>query len=217
MSFAALLLDLDGTLLDTAADFHHVLNTQLKREGYPEVSYAEIRKVVSHGARAMVGMGFNITESHPNFARLRQDFLDIYATHYAVKTCLFDGFAEVLSFCDSAGIPWGIITNKPSTFAEPLWRDLNLPYKLGCLVCPDHVQQAKPDPEPMHLAANIIGVNSADCLYIGDHERDIIAGKAANMKTAVANWGYFDDNDKPEHWGADFSLNNPRDIITLLK
>lgn len=217
MKFSALLLDLDGTLLDTAADFHHVLNTLLKREGRSEVSYHDIRKVVSHGARAMVSMGFNMPESHTDFARLREEFLTIYGTHYAVKTCLFDGFAEVLSFCDNENIPWGIITNKPSTFAEPLWRDLNLPFKLGCLVCPDHVNRSKPDPEPMYLAADIVGVNSTDCLYVGDHERDIIAGKAANMKTAVANWGYFDDTDAPDQWGADFSLNDPREIINLFK
>lgn len=216
MSVKALLLDLDGTLLDTAADFHYVLNSLLEREGHRSVSYSDIRKVVSHGARAMVSMGFSIDENSPDFARLRQDFLDIYATHYAVKTCLFNGFDKVLQYCDDNGIPWGIITNKPSTFAKPLWQDLGLPYNLGCLVCPDHVSQAKPHPEPMYLAAKIIGVSCNECLYIGDHERDIIAGRDANMQTAIANWGYFDDSDMPEQWGADYSLDDPVEIIQYL-
>lgn len=217
MRFEALLLDLDGTLLDTAADFHSVLNTLLKSEGRPIVSYTAIRKVVSHGARAMVSMGFGIDEHHPDFARLRQAFLDLYGAHYAVDTCLFKGFDKVLRHCDDNNIPWGIITNKPVTFAEPLWRDLALPYRLGCLICPDHVARAKPDPEPMYLAARIIDVAPEKCLYVGDHKRDIDAGAAANMATAVANWGYIDGDDQPEQWRADFYLNDPLELIEFFK
>lgn len=217
MIYDALLLDLDGTLLDTAADFHFVLNSLLREEQKPEVSYQDIRRVVSHGARAMVSMGFGIDEHHSEFARLRQAFLDRYGQHYAVETCLFDGFDDVLNYCDANNIPWGIITNKPAAFAEPLWRDLKLPFKLGCLVCPDHVSRAKPDPEPMLLAAQQINIAPHRCLYVGDHRRDIDAGKAAKMGTAVANWGYIDNDDAPDTWQADAYLNTPQELFRFLK
>lgn len=216
MHYDALLLDLDGTLLDTAADFHVVLNQLLRNENLPEVSYQQVRRVVSHGARAMVSMGFGIGEDHPDFARLRDAFLALYGQHYAVHTCLFEGFAEVLQHCDDRRIPWGIITNKPATFAEPLWRDLGLPYQLGCLICPDHVSQAKPDPEPMFLAAQQVGINAQRCLYVGDHRRDIDAGRAAGMATVVANWGYLDDDDQPTSWQADHYFDTPQQLLTLL-
>lgn len=216
MQYDALLLDLDGTLLDTAADFHVVLNRLLRQENCPEVSYADIRKVVSHGARAMVCMGFGIDIDHPDFSRLRQAFLNLYGQHYAVHSCLFDGFDKVLRHCDNAGIPWGIITNKPAAFAEPLWRDLKLPYHLGCLVCPDHVSLAKPDPEPMFLAARQIGIEPTRCIYVGDHRRDIEAGRAAGMTTVVANWGYLDDDDAPSTWNADYYHNHPEQLLSLL-
>lgn len=216
MRYDALLLDLDGTLLDTAADFHVVLNQLLRRESCPEVSYEAIRKVVSHGARAMVCMGFNMDINHPDFERLRRDFLTLYGQHYAVNTCLFEGFDQVLTHCDMAGIPWGIITNKPAAFAQPLWRDLNLPYRLGCLVCPDHVSAAKPDPEPMLLGAAQIGMKPSRCIYVGDHRRDIDAGRAAGMATVVANWGYLDENDEPLSWGADHYHDHPEQLLSLL-
>jgi len=216
MTYDALLLDLDGTLLDTAADFHVVLNQLLRRENQPEVSYHQIRQVVSHGARAMVCMGFGIDEQHPTFAHLRQEFLKLYSQHYAVHTCLFTGFQEVLQFCDDRQIPWGIITNKPLEFAKPLWDELALPYRLGCLICPDHVSKAKPDPEPMYLAAQQIDVEPERCLYVGDHRRDIDAGKAANMGTAVANWGYIDDEDPAQTWLADYYLDTPDQLLPLL-
>jgi 2-phosphoglycolate phosphatase len=216
MLYKALLLDLDGTLLDTAADFHVVLNQLLERENKPAISYSSVRKVVSHGARAMVCAGFGITEADPDFARLRHDFLALYGTHYAVNSGLFAGFDSVLAHCDAHGIPWGIITNKPAAFAEPLWRDLALPYSLGCLICPDHVSSAKPDPEPMLLAAKLINTPPEHCLYVGDHRRDIDAGKAANMGTAVANWGYLDESDPANSWQADFYLDTPEQLLSLL-
>lgn len=216
MAYHALLLDLDGTLLDTAADFHSVINTLLAAEGRPAISYHALRKVVSHGARAMVRTGFNISEDHPDFAGHRQAFLDLYGQHYAVDTCLFEGFAEVLRHCDDHGIPWGIITNKPAAFAEPLWRELNLPYHLGCLICPDHVSEPKPSPEAMFLAAQLIDVAPEHCLYVGDHRRDIDAGKAANMGTAVANWGYLDEEDPAQSWLADYYLDQPQQLMALL-
>lgn len=134
-----------------------------------------------------------------------------------MDTCLFLGMAETLDWLEANGLPWGIVTNKPSRFTGPVLAGLGLAQRVGAVICPDHVKQRKPDPEGLLMAARRDGVNPANCLYVGDHLRDIQAGQNAGMATAVAAFGYIDADDDPHGWQADYYLEQGSDLLPLLQ
>ncbi|CAH0990765.1 N-acetylmuramic acid 6-phosphate phosphatase [Sinobacterium norvegicum] len=213
LPLAAVLFDLDGTVLDTAKDFEWVLNQQLATHQRESVSYEKLRSVVSHGARAMVSLGFDIQQDAPGFEALRQEFLALYQQHLCHRSKLFDGMQEVLDWCVEQRLPMAIVTNKPSTFTLALLDKLELSHYFTSVVCPDDVSQAKPSPEPLLLAAEQLQVNAKQCLYIGDHIRDIDAGRAANMSTMACRYGYIEDDDSADNWLADMVIDHPLEII----
>ena len=213
----AILFDLDGTLLDTAPDFVFVVNTLLERHGLAPKPYEQIRETVSDGARGMVHGAFGYTDADPRFEPARRELLALYANHLADHTRLFEGMDKVLQFCESNAIPWGVVTNKPSVYAVPLLRALQLDRRCASLVCPDHVQNRKPDPEPLFLACSQIGCAPEATLYVGDHRRDIEAGHNAGMQTIACAYGYVHPDDPCENWGADYVARNPVDIISIAR
>lgn len=187
----AVLFDLDGTLIDTAADFIRIIQNMCREEGRAVVDAALIRTQVSEGARAMVKLVYpELHVEDPIFLAHRQRFLDIYGADIAVDTDLFDGMYPLLEQLEAKQIPWGIVTNKPRWLSEALLEALNLTERCSVLVCPEDVSQTKPNPEPMYLAANHIQVAAENCIYVGDHPRDIDAGRAAKMYTILAAYGY---------------------------
>ena len=203
----AVLFDLDGTLLDTAPDFIAVLRALMAEQQIKsDISDAQIRSQVSHGAAALVSLGCNINNQHQHFEPLRERFLELYAARLSQSTRLFPGIEELLISIEQQGLPWGIITNKPLRYATPLLEDLNLLRRTDTLVCPEHVSNSKPDPESMLLACSQINCNPRNTVYIGDHRRDIEAGRNAKMETIAVLYGYIDENDPPQDWGADISL-----------
>ncbi|AFT71251.1 Haloacid dehalogenase-like hydrolase, putative [Alloalcanivorax dieselolei B5] len=216
-SLQAVYFDLDGTLIDTAPDFYSVLNHLLAQHGRPAVSYAAVRANVSNGARALTELGFGLGPEDAAFDDYLNQLLDAYAGHLAVGTRLFEGMADTLNWLDQQGLPWGIVTNKPERFTLPVLEGLGLATRVGAVICPDHVRQRKPDPEGLLMAAGRDGVNPAACLYVGDHLRDIQAGKNAGMATAVAAFGYIDADDDPRGWQADHLLEQGDDLLPLLK
>lgn len=213
----AVYFDLDGTLIDTAPDFYTVLNTLLKKHGRPEVTYSAVRANVSNGARALTELGFGVGPDDDSFAPLLDELLNAYEQHLAVDTVLFPGLADVLDWLDAQQLPWGIVTNKPARFTGPVLEGLNLHQRVGPVICPDHVKQRKPDPEGLLIAARDDSVSPANCLYVGDHLRDIQAGQNAGMETAVAAFGYIDADDDPRGWQADYYLEQGRDLLPLLQ
>jgi len=187
----AVLFDLDGTLIDTAADFIRIIQDMCCEKGVAVVDANLIRSQVSEGARAMVKLVYPELEvEDPVFLAHRQRFLDIYA---------------LLEKLESQEIPWGIVTNKPRWLSEALLDALNLTERCAVLVCPEDVSQTKPDPEPMYLAAKHIAIAPQDCIYVGDHPRDIDAGRNAQMYTILAAYGYlpFAHKDDLTAWQAD--------------
>jgi HAD superfamily hydrolase (TIGR01549 family) len=172
---------------------------------------------VSNGARALTELGFGVGPEDAEFPPLLDELLNAYEQHLAVDTCLFPGMAETLDWLDANGLPWGIVTNKPSRFTGPVLAGLNLDQRVSAVICPDHVKQRKPDPEGLLMAARQDGVNPAHCLYVGDHLRDIQAGQNAGMATAVAAFGYIDADDDPHGWQADYYLENGTDLLPLLQ
>ena len=212
----AVLFDLDGTLIDTAPDFAIVLNQLCQRHGQPLQSYQAIRNTVSHGARALVTLAFDRQPEQPGFEQLRQGLLQLYSQQLAVKSCLFPGVNELLHWLEQQSLPWGIVTNKPRQYAMPLLLSLNLLERCGTLVCPDDVSNSKPHPEPMLLACQQLSCQPENTIYIGDHRRDIEAGKNAAMKTIAANYGYIEAEDPSENWQAHFYVDHASDIQPLL-
>lgn len=212
----AVLFDLDGTLIDTAPDFVSVLNRLLAEDGRPTLSEALIRSEVSNGARAMVRLGFGIGPGEPGFDDQLKRFLDRYADHLAEDTCLFSGMDQVLAQLEAQHMPWGIVTNKPERFTTPVLAGLGLAERTGPVICPDHVRERKPDPEGLLLAAAQLGLAPQHCVYVGDHLRDIEAGRRAGMVTVGARYGYISADDDPQHWHADHYIDTPEQLLALL-
>lgn len=212
-----ILFDLDGTLLDTAPDLAHALNTTLINNQRPPLPFEIIRPVVSHGAKGLLELGFNINEHHADFIKLRDELLHVYRQTLAVHTKLFPEIEQVLNFITENNLHWGIVTNKPGWLTEPLLKELNLFTQAACVVSGDTLTKRKPDPAPMWHACELINRKPEHCIYIGDAERDIEAGKRAGMRTLVAMYGYIATTDTPHTWGADGMIQCPSEIIEWLR
>ena len=207
----AVLFDLDGTLIDTAKDFIRIIQNMCREKGVDVVDADLIRSQVSEGARAMVQLVYpELDVEDPIFLAHRQRFLDIYGEDIAVDTDLFTDMDALLKDLEAQHIPWGIVTNKPRWLSEALLKALNLTERCAVLVCPEDVSKTKPDPEPMYLAANQIQIAPEDCIYVGDHPRDIDAGRHASMYTILAAYGYlpFEHKDDLTAWHADCIVND---------
>lgn len=211
----AVLFDLDGTLLDTAPDMCAALNALRGQEGLQPLPVDQLRCHVSHGAARLVSLGFGCQEG-PRFEELRQRFLDLYRADLHGRTRLFDGLEEVLLSLESAGTGWGVVTNKPAWLTEPLMRAMGLSSRAACVVSGDTLPERKPHPLPLLHAAGLLQVPPAACVYIGDAERDIQAGRAAGMRTLVATFGYISPDDDPGTWMADAMISHPRQILDLM-
>lgn len=212
----AVLFDLDGTFADTAPDLGHALNVLLASRGRTALPIEQLRTVASSGARGMVGMGFGLAPGAPEYDELAREFLDLYERNLCRDTCLFPGIEELLAAIESRGLPWGIVTNKAERFTFPLMRLMGLDRRAGCVVCGDSTPQRKPHPLPLLAAAERIGVTPAACIYLGDDERDMIAGRAAGMRVAVAEYGYLGNGTPSSEWPADVRLNHPLELLPLL-
>jgi len=207
----AVLFDLDGTLIDTAADFIRIIQDMCRAENCEVVAADLIRTQVSEGARAMVKLVYpHLEVDDPVFLAHRQRFLDLYGADIAVETNLFEGMYPLLDELEVRGIPWGIVTNKPRGLSEALLATLNLTERCAVLVCPEDVTRTKPDPEPMYLAARQINLPAEQIIYVGDHPRDIEAGRNAGMYTILAAYGYLplSHKDNLTAWQADCIVND---------
>lgn len=208
----AILFDLDGTLADTAPDMANALNTLFKIHSKPTLDFELVRKNTSRGSITLIQLGFEETLAQEYMHQLRDEFLQIYADNLCKQTQLFPGVTELLESLDNSDIPWGIVTNKPGNLAEPLVQELGIAFNAVCIVSGDSLARRKPDPDQLHHAATMLGINEQNTLYMGDDPRDVIAGKAAGMKTAVAAYGYIQDDQDPSTWEADVILQQPLDL-----
>ncbi|MDH5547715.1 MAG: phosphoglycolate phosphatase [Gammaproteobacteria bacterium] len=213
----AVLFDLDGTFADTAPDLADALNATLTARGKPALPFDAIRPVVSHGGKAMIKLAFNLDPEDGLYEEIRQQFLDIYLENIAVKTSLFPGIETLIDQLEDSGIAWGIVTNKPSWLTDPLMQALKLFDRAGCIVSGDTASKAKPHPEPMYYACEKINVRPEQCIYVGDAERDIEAGRVAGMKTIAALFGYLLEDDNPDQWGADAMIDHASEIWAFVE
>lgn len=211
----AVLFDLDGTLADTAPDLGGALNELRREQGHAPLPLEQLRPHVSSGARGLIGAGLGITPADTAYPALQQRFLAIYTEALCVGTRLFEGIAEHLGDLERRGIAWGIVTNKSQRFAIPLLEQLGLRQRSACIVCGDSAPRAKPHGHPLQLAGAVIGVAAANCIYVGDDERDVISGRAVGMGTVIAGWGYLGSGKPPRDWGADAIAATPGEILGI--
>ena len=206
------LFDLDGTLVDSASDLLNALNVIAARESIAALPLAAIRPVVSKGARAMLAVAFP-ERSAEQRELLWQPFLDVYAEAVATHSTPFQGVAEVLQAIEAAGSRWGIVTNKPHYLAVGVVASMGWTQRSAILIGGDSLPRRKPDPDQLFHACESLGRAPAECVYVGDDERDILAARSAGMKSVAALWGYRQDCEDPRQWQADAYAELPIDML----
>ncbi len=211
----AILFDLDGTLADTAPDLAAAVNRLRTDRGLAPTPYAVLRPTASAGARGMIGAAFGLTPADEGYEALRLEWFDNYQAAIAVHSTLFGGVPELLAGLTESGLGWGIVTNKPARFTDPLVPLIGLAHA-GCIISGDTMPFAKPHPAPLLEGARRLGVAPEECWYVGDDLRDIEAGRAAGMPTVACAWGYCGAI-APSTWNADYLLETPTDLLELVR
>ena len=212
MMAPVVLFDLDGTLVDSAVDLGNAVNVILAREGRPALPMSAIRPVVSKGARAMLGVAFPERDA-AMIEKLVQPFLDAYESSVATHSTPFEGIEAVLSAIEAAGSRWGIVTNKPYYLAKQVVATMQWSERSHVLIGGDTLPRKKPEPDQLFLACEAMGVSPGQCIYIGDDERDIVAGRRAGMKSIAVFWGYREAHEDPREWRPDAIAETPLGLL----
>jgi 2-phosphoglycolate phosphatase len=212
----AVLFDLDGTLIDSAPDLGAAADKMRTDRGLDSYPLERYRPMAGAGARGMLGVAFGVTPESPEFNALREEFFVTYERRMLLNTQVFDGIHALIDALRERGLLWGVVTNKSVRFTDPLTRAIPLFESARAIVSGDTTPFSKPHPEPLHEAARRLGVASDACIYVGDDERDIIAGRAAGMQTVAATYGYMGSQADATRWNADASISSPLELLKLL-
>lgn len=209
----ALIFDLDGTLVDTAPDLLGALNAVLAAEGRRPVDIADLRHLVGHGARAMLGeaMTMTMTGTPADPARLPaliDAFIVHYRAHIADESRPFPGVAETLATLMADGHRLGVLTNKPQELTGPLLEKLGLARFFGAVHGAGRFDYVKPDPRVFHHVVDELGGGPA--LMIGDSKTDLLTGRAAGVPVILLSYGYTPE--PAATLGADVVLDSFSDI-----
>lgn len=213
----AVLFDLDGTLIDSAPDLGAAADKMRTERGLPSLPLDHYRPMAGAGARGMLGIAFGMTPEHPEFMAYREEFFVNYENAMTERTVIFDGVPDMIAAIVQAGLPWGVVTNKSSRFTNPLTAAMPLFATAGAIVSGDTTPHAKPHPEPLFEAARRLGVDPARCVYVGDDERDIVAGLAAGMGTVAATYGYLGQQTDVSRWNAHLHIDAPTGLLKYLR
>ncbi len=212
----AVLFDLDGTLIDSAPDLGAAADLMRVRRGLPSLPLQSYRPMAGAGARGMLSVAFGMAADDARFAEFKEEFFLNYERCMTDRTYAFDGVQALLGQLERRGLPWGVVTNKSARFTDPLTRAMPLFANAAVVISGDTTAHAKPHPEPLLEAARRLGLAPARCIYVGDDERDIVAGLAAGMGTVAATYGYLGLKADISQWGADASIENPLALLKLL-
>ena len=212
----AVLFDLDGTLIDSAPDLGAAADKMRIDRGMTSLDDAVYRPMAGAGARGMLHAAFGMTETDPDYELYKAEFLNNYQQAMTVKTTVFEGVNELLSRLLQMGLQWGVVTNKHQRFTVPLSQQMDLFKTAGAVVSGDTTPHAKPHPAPLLEGARLLGLPPEACWYVGDDERDIIAGKAAGMVTVAANYGYLGLHADVQRWQADLVIHHPLELANFL-
>ena len=213
----AVLFDLDGTLIDSAPDLGAAADKMRTDRGLVSLPLAQYRPMAGSGARGMIGIAFGLTPQDADFENLKEEFFANYEACMTERTYAFEGVAELIAQINQVGLKWGVVTNKSARFTLPLTQAMPLFNTALTIISGDTTPHAKPHPAPLLEAARQIGVNPARCAYVGDDERDIIAGRAAGMPTVAASYGYLGATLDISGWKADAIIVSPAALLQLLQ
>jgi 2-phosphoglycolate phosphatase len=213
----AVLFDLDGTLIDSAPDLGAAADKMRTDRGLPSLPLADYRPMAGAGARGMLGVAFGLTPDHADFVALKEEFFANYEACMTERTYAFDGVAELIARISGAGLKWGVVTNKSARFTLPLTNRMPLFLTAQTIVSGDTTPHAKPHPAPLLEAARQLDVAPGRCVYVGDDERDIVAGRAAGMPTVAAAYGYLGAAADTQGWKADATIVSPAALLNLLR
>ena len=213
----AVLFDLDGTLVDSAPDLALAAERMRAARGLPPLPLEGYRPHASAGARGMLQIAFDLAPEDERYDAFKQEFLHEYTLCLLHSTACFAGVTELVSALEHVCLPWGIVTNKAQRLTEPVLAGLPTLAPARVIVCGDTLPRAKPHPDPLLEAARRLGVAPSACLYVGDDERDILAGRAAGMFTVAARYGYLGASGETRHWAADAEVNSPLEVLKLLQ
>ena len=212
----AILFDLDGTLIDSAPDLGAAADKMRIDRGLPSLPLAHYRPMAGAGARGMLEIGFGMTPQHPDFLTMREEFFVNYERCLTARTFAFEGVNQLIADLLARNFKWGVVTNKSARFTLPFTGQMPLFASAGAIVSGDTTPHAKPHPEPLFEAARRLQVDPARCVYVGDDERDIIAGNAAGMGTVAATYGYLGKVADTATWGAHAHIDSPLALLQLL-
>jgi len=212
----AVIFDLDGTLVDTADEFVIVVQALRAEHDREAMDPERIRASVSNGARALVALALDIVEEEPVFEEKRQRLLELYSGVLGSVARPYPGIEALIGELERRGIGWGISTNKPRAYTDPLLERLAMRPEPGSVVCPDDVRERKPHPESLYRNCRELGCGPHQAVYIGDHQRDIEAGRRAGMYTIAAAYGYIEPDDDPFSWGASAHARQSTDLLELI-
>ncbi|KRD25621.1 phosphoglycolate phosphatase [Acidovorax sp. Root267] len=212
----AVLFDLDGTLIDSAPDLGAAADKMRTDRGLPSLPLARYRPMAGAGARGMLGEAFGMAPDHPEFLTMREEFFVNYELRMTEQTSIFEGVPELVSQILQRKLAWGVVTNKAARFTDPLTRAIPLFATAGAVVSGDTTPHAKPHPAPLLEAASRLKIEPGQCIYVGDDERDIVAGLAAGMGTVAATYGYLGAKTNPMEWGAHAAIKSPSELLQLL-
>ena len=213
---AAVLFDLDGTLIDSAPDLGAAVDKMRVQRGLPSLPLEQYRPMAGAGARGMIGIAFGITPEHADFEVMKEEFFVNYENCMTERTRIFEGVHDMIAALVSQGLPWGVVTNKSSRFTDPLTSAMPLFATAGAIVSGNTTPHAKPHPEPLFEAARRLSVDPARCVYVGDDERDIVAGLAAGMGTVAATYGYLGQQTDIARWNAHLHIDSPLKLLNFL-
>ncbi len=209
----AVLFDLDGTLADTAPDLAYALNQTLLEAGHAPLPLTPVREVASNGSAPLIQLGFGDDLDEAAFEQQRQRLLTIYRENLTRETTLMQGMESLLNQLEQQSIHWGVVTNKPSRFTDPLMRQLNLDRRAACIISGDTTPHSKPHPAPLLHACEILQLDPEECIYVGDASRDIEAGRRAAMTTIACRFGYLASGEQIESWHADAIIDHPEEVL----
>lgn len=212
-----MLFDLDGTLIDSAPDLGAAADKMRTDRGMVSLPLADYRPMAGAGARGMIGVAFGLAPGHAQFEALKEEFFSNYEARLTVLTYAFEGVAELIAGILDQGLQWGVVTNKSVRFTQPLTKAMPIFSTAGTIVSGDTTPYAKPHPAPLLEAARQLGVAPGRCMYVGDDERDIVAGRAAGMPTVAAAYGYLGASTDTVAWNADATITAPGRLLNFLR
>lgn len=188
--FPLVVFDLDGTLVDSAADIAEALNRTLQDLGLPRVPQATVQGWIGDGVRRLVQQALHASGADLAVEPVMPGFMAHYRACLLRSPQLYPGVQAALARLQARGVPLAICTNKPEALVAPLLQHLGLDGVFACIVGGDSLPQRKPSGEPLRYVAGQFGLQPGRCLMVGDSLTDYRAAQDAGMPIALVSYGY---------------------------